>query len=545
MENKAPNINFPDRVPPPDVFDDQKKTAHSFSSEQELPVLTSVNGYPIGDIMHCLQISGYPVVSDGILMEQQQLFNREKVVERAAHACGSGAFGYFEVTKDMTKYCKAKFLSAIGKKTPIFCRFSTVTYGRDYPDSARNPRGLALKFYTEDGNYDILCINFPVFFVRDPLMGSNLIYSQRRDPNNFCEPWNSTFDFMSLVPESMLANTWFWSDHGTPAGWRNMNGYACHTFKWCVAGVKNFTCSKSIRMCGEDPEYAKRDLKEFIDQGNECEWKCYIQFMTEDDVNNAKFDPFDATKMWCEDEYQLHEFGRFVLNRNPTNYHTYVEQAAFSPGSLVPGIEISPDPLLQFRCFLYRDAQMYRLGANFHQIPVNCPFMVKNHHPLLACDGRLRYDSNGGETPKYYPTCYDEFECNISMYNEQPQPINGWLSRKSSSKHEQQLPIDDEYKQARYFYFNGLNDQERKNLYSNIVYGFKYVKRRDIKMRFLICCYKVHEDYAKGICDEMTNQQDQSGIDFQQVQKIANEQFAGRHTVDLLNGYIPYPLDMT
>jgi len=189
------------------------------SSNNDLPpTLTSVNGYRLGDVSHCLNIGGYPVVSDGILFEKQQTFNRSKIVERAVHACGSGAFGYFEVTRDVSSICKADFLSKIGKKTPVMVRFSTTTYGREFPDSARNPRGIAMKFYTDEGNYDILSVNFPVFFVRDPTQGPDLIRSQQRNPNNFRVNLDATFDFMSLVPESMLANTWFWSDHGTPVG---------------------------------------------------------------------------------------------------------------------------------------------------------------------------------------------------------------------------------------------------------------------------------------------------------------------------------------
>jgi catalase len=177
-----------------------------------------VNGYRLGDVTHCLNIGGYPIVSDGILFEKQQTFNRSKIVERAVHACGSGAFGYFEVTRDVSSLCKADFLSKVGKITPVIIRFSTTTYGREYPDSARNPRGIAVRFYTDEGNYDVLSINFPVFFVRDPSQGPDVIRSQQRNPNNFRVNLDATFDFMSLVPESMLANTWFWSDHGTPVG---------------------------------------------------------------------------------------------------------------------------------------------------------------------------------------------------------------------------------------------------------------------------------------------------------------------------------------
>jgi catalase len=201
------------------LFDKVSSVLNPLSSSNNVPpTLTSVNGYRLGDVTHCLHIGGHPVVSDGILFEKQQTFNRSKIVERAVHACGSGAFGYFEVTHDVSSLCKADFLSKVGKITPVIVRFSTTTYGREFPDSARNPRGIAVKFYTDEGNYDILSINFPVFFVRDPTQGPDVIRSQQRNPNNFRVNWDATFDFMSLVPESMLANTWYWSDHGTPVG---------------------------------------------------------------------------------------------------------------------------------------------------------------------------------------------------------------------------------------------------------------------------------------------------------------------------------------
>ncbi|CAF0724044.1 unnamed protein product [Adineta steineri] len=516
------------------------------------PTLTSVNGYRLGDATHCLNINGYPVVSDGILFEKQQTFNRSKIVERAVHACGSGAFGYFEVTHDVSSLCKADFLSKVGKITPVMIRFSTTTYGREFPDSARNPRGIAMKFYTDEGNYDILSINFPVFFVRDPIQGPDVIRSQQRNPNNFRVNWDATLDFMSLVPEGMLGNTWYWSDHGTPVGWRHMDAFPIHTFKWVnsqnehvyirykfstTQGVKNFTDAEAIRMCGEDPDYAKRDLWQHLDNGGTHEFKCQIQMMDENDIKKiTDFDPFDATKIWPEDRYPLIEFGRLVLDRNPENYHRDVEQVAFSPGSLVPGIEPSPDALLQFRMFLYRDAQLYRLGVNLHQIPVNCPFMTRQHHPSVR-DGRLRCDANGGVEPNYYPNSFSQppharpdLTC-----NEKPVPLQGHLARKSHSCHENQLPPDAEYVQARQFYLHGLNHAQRANLYHNIAKIFPAVSRLDIKLRFLVACYKVHPDYVRGIL-ALYNE-----ITFQQVEQAAMK-LQDKHTVDRTNGYEPYDL---
>ena len=344
-------------------------------------VFTSNFGMPLHNPTTVLNVGGHPVTSDLALFEKQSTFNRAKIVERAVHACGSGAFGFFEVTHDVSHLCKAAFLSEVGKRTPLFARFSTVTYGREFPDSARNPRGLAWKLYTEEGNYDVLTVNFPSFFVRDPTMGPDTIRSQQRHPSSFRVNFDATFDFMSLVPESQLTNLWFWSDHGHPVGWRYMDSYPVHTFRWVnaqgegvyvrykivsVQGIRNFTFPEAVRMCGEDPDFAKRDLWQHIDDGGVAEWTWYVQTMTDAQAQAYYVDPFDATKRWNDRDCPLQPLGRIVVNRNPENYHRDVEQSAFSPGRLVPGIEPSPDALLQWRLVFYQDAQYYRLGVNYH-----------------------------------------------------------------------------------------------------------------------------------------------------------------------------------
>ena len=478
------------------------------------PTITSAHGYPLEDPSHCLNIAGFPVVSDTTLFEKQQTFNRQKIVERAVHACGSGAFGYFEVTADVSQYTKAGLFSHVGKQTPLVARFSTVTYGREFPDSARNPRGLAFKFYTEEGNYDILSVNFPCFFVRDPSLGPDNIRSQQRHPQNFQVAFDNMFDFMSLVPESSLCNTWFWSDHGTPYGWRFMDGYPIHTFRWVneagagvyiryrfksEQGLKNFTFQESVQMCGEDPDFAKRDLWQHIASGQTAVWTVQYQMMTEEQSKTYKFDPFDATKTWLESDFPYTSFGRIVLDRNPENYHRDVEQVAFSPGRLVPGIEPSPDPLLQFRMFLYTDAQYYRLGVNYHQIPVNCPFMTKNYHPATR-DGKMRVDNNGGVESPIYPNS------STNPPPARPDPraikspvqISGTLGRFAASKHETGNP-DEEYVQARMFYLESLSEADRQNLFINIAKPLSTVTVPDIQVRFLIQCYKIHPSYAAGV----------------------------------------------
>lgn len=521
------------------------------------PVMTSNFGMPMQDPTNCYNINGHPIVSDTTLLEKQQTFNRAKITERAVHACGSGAFGYFEVTNDLSHLCKAKFMSKVGHKTPMFGRFSTVTYGREFPDSARNPRGLAWKLYTEEGNYDILTVNFPTFFVRDPTMGPDLIRSQQRNPNNFQVSLDSTFDFMSLVPESALTNLWFWSDHGHPVGWRMMDSYPIHTFRWvnaanegvwvryiirADAGIKNFTWPEAVKMCGEDPDFAKRDLWQWIDQGNEATWTWYVQTMTDEQASSYYVDPFDATKRWNEADCPLLELGKIHMNRNPENYHRDVEQAAFSPGRLVPGIEPSPDALLQFRCILYMDAQFYRLGVNYHQIPVNCPFMTKSYHPPNR-DGAMRVDSNGGVEPHYFPNSatVPPPAMPVSEHaNWTIKHIQGVMGRQSHSR--SAANPTEEYIQATEFFERDMIDQDRTNLINNIAVGLSRVTRSDIKARFLIQMFKVSPILATGIINQLMVH-DPKAQDIT-TEKIADLSASMIHPSDPQNSYAPMPMKL-
>jgi catalase len=471
-------------------------------------LMTTSVGQPLPDMRTSLNIGGYVLASDVHLMEKQQTFNRSKICERMVHACGTGAFGYFEVTQDVSRYTKAKFLDTVGKKTPVFVRFSTVTYGREFPDSARNPRGFAIKFYTEEGNYDLVGLNFPVFFVRDPAMGPDVIRSQTRDAENFLLNFDALFDFLINVPESLHCATMFFSNRGTPYGFRHMEGYGCHTFKWVneageeyyikyhflpEAGVRNFTNAEATAMCGLDPDFAKRDLWQHINKGGEAVWKAYIQIMTPEQAKTCPYDPFDVTKVWSHDDFPLYEYGRLVLNRNVDNYHRDVEQAAFSPGSLVPGIEPSPDPLLQFRCFFYRDTQYYRLGVNLHQIPVNCPFAAKANHPQSR-DGLMRTDYNGEGEPTIYPNSRGGPKGD-TKYNWKPVPVSGVIDRASCSRH---AGNDSEYDQARELFTKIMSDAERTHLFNNIAEFLKFAKP-DIQEKTIAAFGKVHAAYAEGI----------------------------------------------
>jgi len=427
--------------------------------------------------------------------------------------------------------------------------------GREFPDSARNPRGLALKFYTEDGNYDVLMVNFPVFFNRDPALGPSVVRSQQRNPQNFQVNLDSTLDFMSLVPESALANTWFWSDHGTPMGWRFFDAFPCHSFKWVNAqgqatwvryafvseqGIKNFDFDSAVKMCGEDPDFAKRDLWQHIDRGGKAAWKFCIQTMTDQQASAVNFDPFDVTKVWPRENFPLREIGRLVIDRNPENYHRDVEQAAFSPGRMVPGVEPSPDPLLQFRCTFYNDAQLYRLGPNYHQIPVNCPFMAKQYHPT-ARDGVTRVDANGGVEANYYPNSFTVPRATRPDKTQDwaPVALNGQLERGKpgarSTEGKQQ-----EYEQATQFYLRELDATNKQHLHYNVARAFANVSRWEVKLRFLHQAYRIHPDYAAGILQEVDKLgKSDPNVTWERLLRNIKEL---PHTVDQAAGYIPLPL---
>lgn len=410
------------------------------------------------------------------------------------HPCGSGAFGYFECTEDVTPLTKANFLQTKGQKTPVFIRFSTVTLGREFADEARNPRGFAIKFYTGEGNYDIVGLNWPIFFCRDPIQGPDVIRSQHRNPANFFLDYDATFDLLANTAEANHAGLMFFSDHGTPQGWRHEHGYGCHTFKWvnkegkfvyikyhfiAKGGQKQFTNEESIKISGEDPDYSKRDLWQAIENGEEIEWTAKVQVMqpNEADPNLLGFDPFDVTKVWPRDRFPMHDFGRLVLNRNPENYHRDVEQAAFSPGSMVPGIEDSPDPLLQFRMFFYRDAQYHRVGANLHQVPVNCPFMAGSVSSINI-DGHMRVDNNHSDYKQINPNSFAyKFRPDTA---ETPYAVSdNIVSRKSHFWHEGKK---NEYDQARELWSRVMSEQQRQNTIKNTAFLLNRVGAMLIKV---------------------------------------------------------------
>ncbi len=382
--------------------------------------LTTAGGIPVGDNQNALTAGprGPLLAQDWQLFEKHAHFNRERIPERVVHAKGSGAYGTLTITHDITKYTKAKVFSPVGKKTDCFLRFSTVAGERGAADAERDVRGFALKFYTEEGNWDLVGNNTPVFFVRDPYKFPDFIHTQKRDPRTNLRSATAMWDFWSLSPESLHQVTILFSDRGLPKSYRHVNGYGSHTYSFISAknerywvkfhfktlqGIQCLTDEEAARIVGQDRESHQRDLFEAIAKGDFPKWRMQVQIMPETDAEKTPYNPFDLTKVWPHGDYPVIDVGILELNRNPENYFAEVEQAAFSPGNVVPGIGHSPDKMLQFRIVAYADAHRYRLGVNYESLPVNrprCP--VNTYHR----DGLMRFDDNGGPSPNYEPNSF-------------------------------------------------------------------------------------------------------------------------------------------
>ncbi|TYC17155.1 catalase [Bizionia gelidisalsuginis] len=386
--------------------------------------LTTQAGTPVNNYEDSQSVGerGPLLLQDYFLQEKLAHFNRERIPERVVHAKGSGAYGTFTVTHDITKYTRAKIFSEIGKQTKMFTRFSTVGGEKGSADAERDPRGFALKFYTEAGNWDLVGNNTPVFFIKDAKKFPDFIHTQKRDPYTNCKSATMVWDYWSLNPESLHQVLILMSDRGTPKTFRHMNGYGSHAFSMINAdnervyvkfhyktmqGIENFTDAEATEMRGIDPDHAQRDLVKSIDEKNFPKYALKIQVMTLEEAKTFKWNPFDVTKVWSHNDYPLQDVGVIELNENPDNYFAHVEQSAFAPSNLVDGIGFSPDKMLQGRILSYADAHRYRIGVNFDALPVNkCPFMVNNYHR----DGAMRSDGNGGSAPNYFPNSFDDIE---------------------------------------------------------------------------------------------------------------------------------------
>ena len=468
--------------------------------------LTTSFGMPVSDDQNTMTAGekGPALVQDIHLIEKLAHFDRERIPERVVHAKGAGAYGYFEVTHDVTSYTRARFLSEVGKRTEVFARFSTVGGEKGSADSERDPRGFAVKFYTEEGNYDLVGNNTPVFFIRDPLKFPDFIHTQKRNPATNVKDPDMFWDFLSLTPESIHQVTVLFSDRGTPKSYRHMNGYSGHTFMWYNAKneycwikihfkteqkIQNLTREEAIRLAGEDPDHATRDLYNSIESGDYPAWKVYVQIMTPEQVEKYRFNSFDITKVWRQADAPLQPVGRMVLDRNPENYFAHVEQAAFSPGNFVPGVGPSPDKMLQGRLFSYHDTHRHRLGPNYHLLPVNAPKATRENS--YQRDGSMRFDSNEGGKPNYWPNSFGG-PAPDPQAGGPPIDVTGLADRYAYDL------TDDDFVQAGDLYKKVMTDEDRNHLIGNIVAHLKGAQIR-IQLRQTALFYKADTEYGERV----------------------------------------------
>jgi catalase len=467
--------------------------------------LTNASGAPVADNQNSLTAGerGPVLLQDVWLLEKLAHFNREVIPERRVHAKGSGAYGTLTITNDITKYSKAKIFSQVGKKTDLFLRFSTVAGERGAADAERDVRGFSIKFYTEEGNWDIVGNNTPVFFVRDPLKFPDFIHTQKRDPRTNMRSPTAAWDFWSRHPESLQQVTILMSERGIPKNFRQIHGFGSHTFSFIneanerfwvkfhfksMQGIANYTNDEALDVIGQDRESAQKDLYENIENGNFPKWRMCVQVMPEQDAATYPINPFDVTKVWPHSDYPLIEVGILELNRNPQNYFAEVEQAALTPANVVPGIGFSPDRMLQGRLFSYGDAQRYRLGVNHHQIPVNaprCPF-----HNSFHRDGAMRTDGNLGGTPNYEPNRLGEFAQDKSA----AEPALALYGAADRYNHR----VDDDYYSQPGALFRLMNDSQKQQLFRNIATSIESVPE-EIKIRQLEHFAKADPAYAAGV----------------------------------------------
>jgi len=467
--------------------------------------LTTSAGIPVGDNQNSLTAGarGPLLVQDWQLFEKHGHFNRERIPERIVHAKGSGAYGTFTVTNDITKYTKASLFNKIGKQTEVFFRFSTVAGERGAADAERDVRGFAMKFYTDEGNWDLVGNNTPVFFVRDPYKFVDFIHTQKRLPKSNLRDNTAQWDFWSLSPESLHQVTILMSDRGLPQTYRHMNGYGSHTYSlindkneriWVkfhlktAQGHKHYTNEEGAEIVGKDRESHQRDLYGSIEKGDYPKWNVKIQVMTKEQAKEAPFNPFDLTKVWPHADYPLIDVGVVELNRNPENYFAEVEQSAFSPANMVPGISHSPDKMLQFRIFSYADAHRYRLGVNYESLPVNKPHAAKVN--TYHRDGKMRFDDNGGGSVNYEPNSFDGPVEN-KIYLEPPLEIEGDVDRYDHREG------NDDFTQAGNL-FRLMDAGQQSRLFSNIADAMEGVPQEIID-RQLGHFEKADPAYAEGV----------------------------------------------
>lgn len=469
--------------------------------------LTTESGAPVSsnNQSEAAGVGGPLLIQDQVMLEKLAHFNRERIPERVVHARGAGAYGTFTVTADVSKYTRARFLSSVGKETETFLRFSTVAGNLGSADAVRDPRGFALKFYTEDGNYDLVGNNTPVFFIRDTIKFPDFIHTQKRDPYTGSQEEDNVWDFWGLSPESTHQVTWLFGDRGIPASFRHMDGFGSHTYQWVNEagevywvkyhfktdqGIKCLSQAEADKLAGEDADSHQKDLRQSIERGDYPSWTVYVQIMPEAEAANYRFNPFDLTKVWPQGEYPKIEIGKLELNRNPDNIFAETEQSIFSPAHFVDGIGPSPDKMLQGRLFSYGDAHRYRVGVNGDHLPVNRP------KATVARNGNrdgFHYDGRHGGQKNYEPNSFGgPYETGAPLWK--PVSVSGQTGEWETPKHAD----DDDFVQAGNLY-RLMSDDEKDRLITNLADSISAVSRDDIAERAIANFAKADEDFGKRL----------------------------------------------
>ncbi|MCR8642637.1 catalase [Paenibacillus sp. N1-5-1-14] len=463
--------------------------------------LTTNQGTPVGDNQNSRTAgpNGPTLLEDYHLIEKLAHFDRERIPERVVHARGAGAHGVFVTHSSMQEHTKAAFLQEAGKETQVFVRFSTVIHSAGSPETARDPRGFAVKLYTEEGNYDIVGNHLPVFFIRDAMKFPDMVHSLKPAPDTNIQTPDRYWDFMSLTPESTHMLTWVFSDYGTPANYRQMEGFSVHAFKWINAegkltyvkyrwnpkqGVRNLSASEVREVQGQDFNHATKDLYRNIEVGNSPEWDLEVQMLAPEDFDKFDFDPLDPTKQWPEAQIPYQLVGTMTLNRNPINFFAEVEQAAFSPSVLVPGIEPSEDKLLQGRLFSYPDTQRHRLGTNYMQLPINCPYATVRNNQR---DGAMQTKQNPSSI-NYEPSRHEHSLKEAPAYRDSEVAVNGPVTRQKIEKTNDFAQAGERYRT--------FSEQERDNLIANLVGDLQSVNEQT---KLLAICNFFRADREYGM----------------------------------------------
>ena len=481
-------------------------------TDQRPPVTTTDAGIPAPSDEHSLSVGpdGPLLLQDHYVIQKMAQFNRERVPERVVHAKGSGAFGVLEITEDVSQWCKADFLNK-GARTPMLARFSSVAGEQGSPDTQRDPRGFALKFYTQEGNYDLVGNNTPVFFIRDTSKFSDFIHSQKRRADSGLRDHNMQWDFWTLSPESAHQVTILMSDRGTPKTYRHMNGYGSHTFMWVNAGgekfwvkyhfktdqgIDNFTDAEAGAMIASDADWHRRDLFQSIERGDHPSWTLQVQIMPFTDAADYRFNPFDLTKVWPHSDYPVIDIGRMTLDRSPENFFAQIEQAAFEPANMVPGIAPSPDKMLQGRLFSYPDTHRHRIGPNYLQLPVNQPIVPVHSYNT---DGAMRY--RWSSDPVYAPNSYGGPKADPEHYRDPSYHVAGEIVRSAYVAHRE----DDDFGQAGTLYRQVMSDTDRDHLVANIVGHASADVEPDVQARVVEYWRQVDPDLGARVAKGLSN----------------------------------------